>query len=1443
MRNTPLPRRWWSLLTPLGGILAASALLSLGAPTARAVSFTVVISQFQITGENPADEFIELHNVGATPFDLNGYQLAARRAVSVSDIYLIVWTDPTIIPAGGFYLVANSASYDGATAPDATWTTGESGTLASEGGGIALRHGALNTGEIIDSVGYGTATNAFVEGTPPAAPDPDNSAARRENGCKDTDQNAADFEPLAPAAPRNSFTVIACPAPTETPPPTLTDTPTATTTAAPTDTPTASIQPPEPPRLALSQIYGAGGNSGATYDHDFIEIFNRDTSSVNLDGWSVQYASAEGSNWNVTVLPAYELGPGQYFLIQEDGGANGIALPPADAADTTAMAAGAGKVALVMGIAELSGTCPTDAVIADLVGYGSAANCREGSASADNAPAPDALNSIFRRVSGCVESDNNAADFEAAPVAPRNSASPLYDCASAPPPTETPVPTATATNTATALPTAVHTYPPHAVIINEIAWSGTAANAADEWLELYNPSDADIDLIGWALSDGGAVNIALASVISARGFYLIERTDDNTVSDLAADHLFTGALNNSGAALTLSDPGGTVIDTANAGGGSWYAGTSSPRCSMERSAADAADDANGWHTNDNTRRNGLDANGAPICGTPRQPNSDGLPASPTATVTHTPTISATPSVPAPPAPDGVFVNEFLPDAAQDWNGDGSGDEKDEWIELYNNNSFAVELSGWQLDDAANGGSAPFTFPVGTVIGEHGFVVLYGRDTGLALNNSSDDVRLLKPTGDVADTISYSGSAPDASWARMPDAAAFFTRDCPPTPGSSNCSIAPTPSPTPLPWAEIRLNEFMPAPFHDWNGDGTLDTGDEWVELYNASNQSVDLGGWKLDDGKGGSPPYVIPAGTLIKAHGWRVLFASETQIGLNNDGDTVRLLHPDGTVANKKKYAPLETNKSYSRAPDGGDKWVTTCLPTPHKANCSIVPEVPPTPQFSLTALSAARTLPEGSRVSVLGSVIARPCELDTYGHQMTLADETAGIQVLLEYPAQLPCSIPYGEQIVVTGEIRDYFGLRTIYPTSIANVTRHYGAPREPVPQVVRTGDLDEALESRLLQVEGRVSNGKNGNVLWVNDGTGMVEVYADSASGASFAGITRGSLVRMTGIGYQYNEYTEPNGGYYLRPRAPGDVTLLELAEPSAPPSRKRVRPDLGELSIAGARAARPQSIVTIGGVVTVPPGVIAERDFWVQDGYGGIRVHVAAGAGAPPALELNARVKVKGIIVNAFGARELRVEQPDAIQAQGTTDTVAPRPVKTAKADFSIEGQLVSVEGWVTRASGREVYVDDGSGEVLVYLDADTRIRYPRLARGDAARVTGVISRFRDKTEILPRFQTDVQFQVVTSSVSEFVVSGTLQVGGRASDSADVELDFRASARGRIGRRSSPALPPAVVPPTAPAPQPASARAPLTLTAFILLGAAGIAGALAFYFYRRGRTAPRA
>ena len=120
------------------------------------------------------------------------------------------------------------------------------------------------------------------------------------------------------------------------------------------------------------------------------------------------------------------------------------------------------------------------------------------------------------------------------------------------------------------------------VVINEIAWMGTNISANDEWIELYNNVNSDIDLNNWKLiAQDKTPKIDLKGKIPAKGFFLLERTDNTTVPNISANIIYTGALNNNGEYLQLINNKGEVIDEINCLD-AWLAGDNKTKQTMEK---------------------------------------------------------------------------------------------------------------------------------------------------------------------------------------------------------------------------------------------------------------------------------------------------------------------------------------------------------------------------------------------------------------------------------------------------------------------------------------------------------------------------------------------------------------------------------------------------------------------------------------------------------------------------------------------------------------------------------------------------------------------------------------------------------------------------------------------------------------------------------------------
>ena len=165
------------------------------------------------------------------------------------------------------------------------------------------------------------------------------------------------------------------------------------------------------PRVLINEVYGGGGNSGATLTNDFIELYNASGADVDLSAWSVQYASASGTSWQVTPLKG-TLPAGSYYLVNEAAGSGGTVTPSADVTGTIPMSGTVGKIALVSAGAALSCgvSCASQPAVVDFVGFGSTANEYAGSGPT---PAPSNTASVSRDGNHTNTADNKA-DFTVA---------------------------------------------------------------------------------------------------------------------------------------------------------------------------------------------------------------------------------------------------------------------------------------------------------------------------------------------------------------------------------------------------------------------------------------------------------------------------------------------------------------------------------------------------------------------------------------------------------------------------------------------------------------------------------------------------------------------------------------------------------------------------------------------------------------------------------------------------------------------------------------------------------------------------------------------------------------------------------------------------------------------------------------------------------------------
>lgn len=199
-------------------------------------------------------------------------------------------------------------------------------------------------------------------------------------------------------------------------------------------TPNMKAEPTGTPRVIITEVYGGGGNSNAPYTNDYVVLYNTTSEAVALDGWSIQYKAKTGkgavSAGDITALSG-TIQPHAYYLVQLDGGENGVALPTPDATGTSSMSATSGKVMLCNNQVALDFGENGDISIADLwaqeqltdyVPFGKDAVPVWGSPIATN---PSAAKAATRKMANgsYAYTRNIGDDFETAAPNPKNSAS------------------------------------------------------------------------------------------------------------------------------------------------------------------------------------------------------------------------------------------------------------------------------------------------------------------------------------------------------------------------------------------------------------------------------------------------------------------------------------------------------------------------------------------------------------------------------------------------------------------------------------------------------------------------------------------------------------------------------------------------------------------------------------------------------------------------------------------------------------------------------------------------------------------------------------------------------------------------------------------------------------------------------------------------------------
>jgi hypothetical protein len=383
---------------------------------------------------------------------------------------------------------------------------------------------------------------------------------------------------------------------------------------------------------------------------------------------------------------------------------------------------------------------------------------------------------------------------------------------------------------------------------------------------------------------------------------------------------------------------------------------------------------------------------------------------------------------------------------------------------------------------------------------------------------------------------------------------------------------------PLAGGNVLLNEVLPAPAADHNGDGTINTDDEYIELYNPGSATLGLAGYTLGDAStpAGGHRFRFGADQMIGAGERLLLWQRTTGLNLNDAGDLVQLVAPDGSVVDTVIWNARDRGPSLSRLPDGG-AWQEQGLPTPGAPNRALPPPAPappapppnpdpppvdPTdvgdpasPNFGQApgppgSLALAKLRGLDAQVEFRAQVVVPPGlfpsaiyvaepALDAGGLPLPIAG--LGVMVYLTQGDFLP--LREGDWVLVRGVVKSFRGemeIRVDEPGQVWPI-----GPATPLqPLRVAPGQIVEAVEGRLVTVEG-VITGWQGDSLYLGDphdpAVLPVRVTVRSSLGWKRPYVHKGERYVVVGVVSQFAREAPWNGGYRLLVRYAADVQQL--------------------------------------------------------------------------------------------------------------------------------------------------------------------------------------------------------------------------------------------------------------------------------------------------------------
>lgn len=499
--------------------------------------------------------------------------------------------------------------------------------------------------------------------------------------------------------------------------------------------------------------------------------------------------------------------------------------------------------------------------------------------------------------------------------------------------------------------------------------------------------------------------------------------------------------------------------------------------------------------------------------------------------------------------------------------------------------------------------------------------------------------------------------------------------------------------------EIYITEVLPNP----SGEESTD---EFIELYNSSNTTVDLTGWELSDSI--SRNYTISGS--ISAGQYVTFYREVSGVALNNSGDSIELYQPDGTLLDVVEYADsAEEDVSYALADD--DEWYWTTTMTPGRSN-------------TITGITDGTEDSESSE------------EDEDTKNTDDINDEEDNLQGY-DFSDHIELSevLPDPEGSDVTDEWIELHNTGStavdLYGWQVADPSKVY--------TISESTELSSNGYLVLSVIDTGISLNNSGDTITLYDPAGdvMDEIsYTDSETGYSYA--------RVSGS-WNWTSSLTPGESNIITASAESETTSRSAASTVSTTQEDTASEaeNARVISIAAAKQLSKGDSVIIQGTVNVQPGILGTQFFYVQDETSGIQIY--SSQKEFPEIAVGDTVQVSGKLSEANGEVKINITDAADIVVNGHIEELI--AIEVTDYTESQLGMLVQIAGEVTEKSGSTIVFDTGWN---VYIKRSTGLSTTTFTEGEHIGVVGVLTASDDGIRILPRGEVDVT--KITSEVAE-------------------------------------------------------------------------------------------